>query len=137
MLDEDKKNAKSFGSRSKIAAFIALAGTCVFYSQNNRKIVYQEQTLDDVSLKSEKPFVNPRHRLEMQDSLNLASLSAEECKATVELLKKGPANIPIEIEAAVASSTKYSDSSFSPDDRSLSYKRWTEVSGFKSNNIFH
>lgn len=51
-------------------------------------------------------------------------------------MKKGPANIPIEIEAAVASSTKYSDSSFSPDDRSLSYKRWTEVSGFKSNTIF-
>jgi hypothetical protein len=47
-----------------------------------------------------EPYVSLRNRLEMRDTVNL--MSSEECAATVNMLKKGPADIPSEISISKA-----------------------------------
>jgi hypothetical protein len=54
----------------------------------------------------------------------------------VNLLKKGPANIPSEISISQATGELYADRSFALTDDDLEYLRWNEVEGFEDFNTF-
>jgi hypothetical protein len=66
------------------------------------------------------------------EGLESLQYSSSSCSSTIDILKKGPADIA----SIIQGTSKYTDNDFTEAEYGIEYKRWSSVPGYENNDIF-